>query len=531
MTRRDTPHRARLAVALAVALVNAGCASPYHFSTQLHAYQPVNNAATHDDSRRLAGDLDLALAALMDQRRLLWEAAGETETMKNATALGLIGLGAAGIYRGLRGEESKAWLQRAGLIAGATYAGATWLEPDARQKIYLQGAMSLTCLALTTSAYEMRQKDYGGVRDDVAKARVGLERLASALRLAGRYTRYSDDWWLVRNGWNKLRWASGVLANADKALGNIERTGPRLRDETALVASEVARQVNTVSRDLGRLSEALAQIKPNATLLLGADFSAPPPKDAVDKDAPGQPSSDATKTGAEDDAGECKASAPPPAPAPAPAAGTVPALVAAAQAAASGAAASAQAASAAAGRAGDAAKAANGSARRAADSASAAARAAAGGASAPASSAPAPAESLRAQLTSAMRELDSHLGPVVSFVQRTAAARAALSLPPGCGTDLPTLLPSTRSIVLRPGDNFHFVMKGDSGRLSVEALGAGLARDVLDISMPVSGADAGLRLAAGPDVKRKANTVLRIADSKGRVSHEVEVTVCAGKLP
>jgi hypothetical protein len=525
--RRAVSNRPAVAASIgALALVCSGCAGPYQFSPRLDTYLPAEGVARTNKSRHLAGELDLALAGLMDQRRLLWAAAGETEQMKNATALGLIGLGAAGIYRGLRGEESKGWLQRAGLLAGATYAGATWLEPDARQKIYLQGAMSLTCLALSTSAYEMNAADYAETRKAVDEARKGLEQLASALRLVGRYDRNSDDWWLVRNGWNKLRWASGVLANADKALGNIERTGPRLRDETAIVASEVARQVNLVSRDLSRLPEALAQIKPNATLLLGADFSAPPPKESVDKDAPGQPAKEDSKSGSADDGGECKStSAPDPAPAPE--------AASAAASAASAAATSAKAASAAAQRAEKSAKWSASSARVASLAASAAALSAArAAASAPAAApAPAPASTLRERLATAMAQLDLHLGTVVSFVQRTAAARSTLSLPPGCGTDLPTLLPADRSIVLKPGESFQFVMKGDAGRLSVDALGPALPRDVLDISMPVSGADSSLRLAAAGQVKQPANTVLRVSDSKGRVSHELSVKVCAGKAP
>ena len=96
-TRLKRPLQRLTATATALGLLvgTAGCASPYHFSSRLDTRLPSDGGEAAPASTPLAGDLHLSLAALMGQRRQLWQAAGETELMKNATAFGLIGLGAA----------------------------------------------------------------------------------------------------------------------------------------------------------------------------------------------------------------------------------------------------------------------------------------------------------------------------------------------------------------------------------------------------------------------------------------------------
>ncbi len=526
------PWRRLTAAATAAALLlgSAGCASPYHFSSRLDTKLPGGDEASTAGSK-LAGDLHLSLAALMDQRRQLWQAAGELEQMKTATALGLIGLVSAGMYRGLRGDESKGWLQRAGLLASATYAGANWLEPSARQRIYLGGAMSLTCLALATAPYEMSKAEFDKVKDAVAASRVGLERLASTLRLVGRYPYKSDTWWLVRGGWNKLRWANRVLDSADVAMGNIERAGPQLLQMTATLAGEVGIQVNRVSKDLSELTSALALLKPNANLLMGSEIFPPPKKDDVDADPPDGATD---KDPSEDKAGAKTASAAkkdvqcgatttettdtpktPVAPATTPAA--APPADASAKAAAESA---AKAVSAAASAAVSAAAAASSAA-----SADAVARKLAEQARARGHDAN-QAKRVETALKEAAKALDAHLGTVASFVQRVSAARKAIELPAACGSGVVTLVPAKRELVLQAGETFQFILQGDNGKASADFLGAALTRDELDLSMPMTQASTAVRLTAGGKLSKPVNTVVRITDSKGQESFNISVKVC-----
>lgn len=535
-----------LAMAVAVAITSAGCASPFRFSPRIdtHLPQPGGEPVLAKD-KVLAGNLHLALAALQDQRRLLWEAADETETMKNATALGLIGLGSAGIYRGLRGTESKGWLERAGLLASATFVGAEWLQPRARQTIYLAGANSLTCLALSTAPYEMTRDDYEKIRDQTDAARSALEALATALRLVGRYSHGSDTYYIVRGGWNKLRWASRVLESADNALGNIEAVGPRLRDMTALTASEVAKQVDSVSRDLGQLQSALTQLKPNANALMGSEVFPPPKKDDVNEVAPNAPAAPSTssepKKSAEADT-SCKAMAPPPPVDPAIAellkqATAAAQSASAAASAASGAASAARAAlsrpakvrkdrkpekaeaPAAAASAADAKKAAEAEEKARRNEALQAERRMAEKVALP---------ELRTKLEQAAKDLDMALGPVTSFVQRVSSARSALKLPEACGPATVTLLPGKRDIQLQPGESFQFLLAGDVGKASAQFIALAPSADVLDLSMPFIGTATAVRLTAGRRVPTAVNTVVRITDSKGQQSFDVTVKVCAG---
>lgn len=494
------PQRRTCAALVALVLLagSAGCASPYRFSPRLDTRLPAADGTTPKTAGdALAGGLDLSLAALMDQRREFWQAAGEVEVMKNVTAFGLIGLGAVGMYRGLQGEASRHWLERAGLIAAATYAGASWLEPSARQSIYLAGAMSLSCLALVTAPYEMPLTDYKALRRQVADSRAAAESLASALRLVGRYESRGDMWWLARGGWNKLRWANRVLDSADTAMGNIEQAGPRLRDMTAMLASEVAIQIKHTSKDLSELPAALAKLKPDANALLGSEVFPPPKKDDVDGDPPKNATDNASRSEADakearkDTDPQCSAVTAPEAVKPPAAAPSAP-------------------------RADP--KTPN----------KEAARKARARASPPATRDTDAYRDFEAHLREAMTELDKHLGPVTSFVQRVSAARQGLTLPVACGAATVKLVPAKSELVLQPGESFQFVLQGDSGKAGAELLGDPLPREVLDVSMPLMRASTVVRLTAGARVPRLANTVLRISDSKGQQHFDIGVKVCPG---
>ena len=538
--------------ALALLLGSTGCASPFHFSSRLDTRLSGEPGLAPAATEPLAGDLHLSLAAMMGQRRELWQAAGETEKMKNATALGLIGLSAAALYRGVRYTDNKGWLQRAGLLGAATYAGATWLEPSARQTIYLQGAMSLTCLALATAPYEMTKTEYASTKEHIAQARHGLEMLASELRLVGRYTKKSETWWVVRGGWNKLRWASRVLDSADVAMGNIEQAGPNLRDMTALLASEVATQVNRVSKNLSELQDAIAMLKPNVAKLVGADVLTPLKKDALDQDppsgstAPGiDPNAD---SGAEKAAGESAATPKDPqcseSAAPAPAATQQPAKPDSSADPKD----NTSAESAAVKHVVQKVMIALGVKQVKESKPAAPAAPAIGAAEAAKKELEAKrrrdatdranqedverANELRRRLMTAAKLIDAHLGPVASFVQRVASARNGLELPRVCGAAVAVkLVPDRRELVLQSGESFQFVLEGDSGKAAASYTGLSLSTDILDISMPLVQATSAVRFTAGSAAKKSVTTTIRISDSRREQNFDITVKVCPSPTP
>lgn len=556
----NAPVRRASVLALAAVVALSGCASAYNFSPRLDTHVPGaagKAPADRDAKAGLAGDLDLALAGLMDQRRQLWTAAGELDQLKNATVLGLIGLGAAGLYRGLESDLNKGWLARAGLLASATYTGAQWLEPDARRQVNLQGATALTCLALATAPYEMRKKEQADLKIAINGARQGLEELASALRSVGRVTKGSDTYWLVRNGWNKLRFASGVLRSADAAMGTIEATGPRLRDATALLASDTADQVSRVTRRLEDLPAALETLKPNVALLIGTPLPSPPtqPRDdeplgvdgAVKPAASNDGDSDAGATGA---AASCKADDAAdkvggagakggPAAADAATPGASEQRLAAIEGALQaierrlGLAAKAQPQAAPASTPAQLAKA---QAEQQAAQRQAAVQAAEDKAELArqrrqeAADLPALSQRLRA----AMAQLDQHLGAVNSFALRVTSAQKRQTLPKACqATATVVLVPERRSITLQAGESFQYLLEGDTGRAEVTLVGDALGRELLDISMPLGASASGtaVRLTAGAGVGKPANAVVRLADSRGKQSWDIAVKLCPATKP
>lgn len=468
-------------VGLITSLALSGCATKnFVISPKLHQ----RSAEAAAEPKDLAGDLDHALDALYDQRRLFWEAAEEIEAGKSITALGLMGLAGAGIYRGAQGTANAGWMQRAGLAGSLTWAGATWFEPNARQKIFLAGADSLTCLASISVAYEMPTKQHGPLLKNIEAARGHVEALYSQRRL------------LQANGLpashpalkaidQKTKYAQRVLNEADKAMGNLDSVGTRLRGLTALTSAKVAREINEVSQDLEKLPAAIASLKPQANLLMGAkvfDVSQPPDPDSPAPDAPGG------KSDAKSDSSDC--------PTPAPATTST----------------------------------SNADAAGGNDKGKGKTTSHPGTSPAARQATPAPMASLKQDqltaLSETMRHLDEQLGPVVSFVQRIAQATRLNKLPAACVQDSIELVPDKRSLVLSAAQSFQFLLEGDPGRAQVQIIGESLEPGTLDISSPLDKGQNLIRVALKSAPTETVQTTLRITDSKGQVHFDVALKLC-----
>ena len=536
--------------ALAASLAVSGCATSFPYSPRLDP-QVLAASAPGATSRELAGDLHLALAALQDQRRLMLAEAGLMGNLNNAAGLGLLGIGSAAVYRGVRKLDSAQWLQRTGLLAALGYGIHQWVRPVERQQLYGEGAMALTCMALAATPYEMDVADYKAMLEHVRKARGGLESLASELRLAGKYPYRQEAWWLVRGGWNKLRWAGEALRNADAALGQIESTGPRLLNMVNQLSQRSDAELVKVNGDVTKIAAAIAALKPNANLLLGVDAFKLPTREETDDDPPegstdnssdnggatGATGATGSTAGTKDDAA-CPAAKT--AQAPAPTASATDAEQKALKAAASANAAAAAASSA----AGDVRKVLLAAQGQAAVKAAATASARVAEIDAEgrlrkqiADAALRESERLKERdeathvregLARAMKKIDDDLGPVVSFVNRVASARRIVSLPEACGerVEAVTLSPARRSVVLQPGESFQFVLNGDTGKASAQFLSYAPPANELDLSMPLTQAVPAVRLRAGSTIRETVNTTVRITDSRGRQSFEVQVKVC-----
>lgn len=475
-----------LVLAACLALTACGT-NPFIFSRRLNTY-PIDDTIKPLPRAELAGRLDLALMALMDQRDQLWTAANDTETMKNWTALGLIGLGAVGIYKGLDAESHRTWLRKVGLGAAAVYAGATWLEPTARQRIYLAGAMSLTCLALVAAPYEMTEKQFKEERDNINAARWALEQLYAELAMLPSKPNAADAS-VIRKARSISWFATRILNSADETLGNIEKVGTRMRDMTGLTASEVSKQVASVSRDLNQLPDAIKALQPQANLLLGTQiFTPPPPQTAPDGNDNGTAGDNKNGKSAEAaSTGSCPTPEVAPKP-PEPAASTPAPQKAGAQKPAT----------------------------------------AASAPSGPAfESVAAPAPLDLAPLRAALTALARPLGQAISLVRRIEATRTGQELPAACGAKQITLFPGDRSIVLKPGASFQYLLSGDEGRPGVQVMTTLPPPDTLDISLPALQAAPAVRFTAGASIKQQLDTVVRITDSGKTQQFDINVRLCA----
>ena len=506
-----TPSQRRTVLALALSVGLSGCMSlnPYKFSERLDTNEVKRKMAP--EKVALAGDLHLALDGLMHQRRLLWEGAGDTETMKNMTALTLVGLTSQAIYKGLLDELPKRWLQRSGLAGAALFGGSLWLEPSKRQKVYLAGSTALSCLALTSAPYEMTQIEFEKATKNLALARKHLEEVFSILHTMGATgPRDSHESRVVKGAWSKAVFADKVLSATERALGSIEQAGPHLRDMTALLTEETAKQTLAFSRDLTTLPEVLKSLRPNATLFAGgADiFKLPEPeKDAPGGDASPPPNDDKPKAPSDV---TCK---PPKATEAAPNAPVVtPALVLAAQNAAAAASASAKAA------------------KADADRADAASKVAVSGEAA--SAAVAWRAHRMTALQIALSKMSGPLGASVSLVRRLNEARSTQQLPKACtGEDSVRhvrLVPDIDSITLYPGQSFQFVYEGDEGRAQAHFIGTAIPSSQLSVAQLTEMRTTTVRVMAGAKVPDEMQTTLRMSDSRGANTQSVSVKLCKG---
>lgn len=481
--RRDAARWMR-PVALVACLAQLGaCASrPYVFTPALDA---IAKEAAQRHEQPLAGDLHDALYALEEQRRAWWDAAGQTEAMKATTAVGLIGLGAVGLYKAMQGDLAASWLRRAGAVFGAGYATANWFEPDKTQRVYLAGAMSLTCLALQTAPYRMTIEDYTHIRDQVGQARGGVERLVSALRLrrGARSSPARDP--LVDQGWRKVRFANRVLDSADHALGSIERIGPRLRDMTALASSEVARQMEKVVHDLTDVPAAIVALKAQSTLSIEPP---PPAPEAQSESGDDNDGGNAASKGGESGPGS-----------------STPAGTSAAAPCGKG--------------------------------------QAQGFGLAPEAKSPptrlrfhptsTPADDT-AEIAAALHSIDGPLGIVHGFVRRFTAARLSGRLPDACGGSAAAvrLVPARDAIVLTAGSSFRFLLEGDDGRPSAQWIGPQPPAGALELSLPLGANPGGapvVRIHAQDGIRQMLQTHVRITDSRGAQQFAVQVTVCPAR--
>lgn len=508
----------RIVVALAAAIAVSACSNlRMEIAPGLQKYK--HRGSVHADQ---AGNLDDALALLFEQRSMFWEQANASETMINSTALGLTALGAVGIYKSTLGTDASArWLKKAALTAAGVYGGAVWLEPTARQKIFLAGATSLSCLALTAGPYEMSRKDFDRHVLDLATAREALEKVFNALKNVGRFDRGSSEAWRFFAMQGKARFADRVLRQTEQVLGEVEAVGPRLRDQTALMVSEVAIQLREVSNDLSKLPSALALLKPNANALIGsAVFDLPTPK-APTPDPREEEQSASDEEPAEV---ECKPEA------------ASPETNASARKSTNGTGESNEDDSESVAR--EAAEAAKKSAASAAKSAAASAKSAkkadeariAAERAAAAASSPTPAPHPLDAAQKAADELAAPLGKALSLLNRLKTARTNQQLPEACGSDGVQLVPDRRSIALRAGESFQFMLSGEVARPSVQVLTQALDPQRLDISMPAQSGDAVIRLQAGIKQEGDAHTTVRISDSKRQRHFDVSVRLC-GKTP
>ncbi|MFG6457038.1 hypothetical protein [Roseateles sp. BYS96W] len=526
----------------AVLLALNGCATnPYVFSPKLNTKQIVSKPED-----RLVGELDLSLQALMDQRDLLWKAAGDTETMKNMTALGLIGLGATAVYKGLDKAAHETFLKKAGLGTAAIYAGASWLEPSARQKVYLAGAESLTCLALQVAPYEMTRADFDKERAAIIKARQALERVYAQLAVISQAPRGSAEARSIGRAWGIVRWAGRQLDDADRFLGGLERVGPHLREMSALTASDTARQVERVSHDLSEVPAAVAQLKSQANLLLAQTIFASPASTSdaaasADNTPTGDPAADKNAAAASCPASTETTTEEPTSPAKAAAETAISAKKDADQADKNATAATAAVSDAK-----------EESTKKAATDKATAATAAAKAAREKAKNAQAKAEQLKQaeaqkqareaaelaavqvqlpELNKRLTVLAQALGQPTSLNKRLTAALERPALPKACGTPSVRVIPDKRDLLLTAGESFQFVIEGDDGRPSVQWLAQVPSDNVIDVSLPAMRDTAAVRFTASASAPKTTTMLARISDSKRTVSVDVTIKVCAAKPP
>jgi hypothetical protein len=263
----------RIGGALAAFLLLCSCSltNPYVRSDLLKC----DGVTTPDGNCNLsssdyAGGAAAAIKAANDQRNLYISEMGNQYSFNAAMGLGVIGLSADAIYKGITSKTSlpNKSLAAVGTGAAGLYGLDSWLHSKATESAYIIGFQGITCTLLRTRAILLPTDRFAAFETDLASLQekiAEVDQTLSKLQVEwdfgeeiGKTLEKGEKQNLERelsNIYKTLATARKLLLTARAFEGEINSSGQTIRNQVDLIVASVSSQ--------------LAQSEPNVSALKG----------------------------------------------------------------------------------------------------------------------------------------------------------------------------------------------------------------------------------------------------------------------
>jgi hypothetical protein len=216
------------------------------------------------------GEAASAIRAANDQRSLYVKEMGSQYWFNSAAGLGMIGLSADAIYKGLtsKSASSTRWVAAEGAAVAGLYGVDTWLHNKSTEAAYIVGFQAITCTLLRTRAILLPQEEYEKFDSDVAEFQEKIAVVDATLSELQIDVDFGDE--VGKN------LETGEKANLKREMGNVYATLAKSR-KLLLTARSYEGEINIsgqtirnqVDLIIASVSSQLAQSEPNISALKG----------------------------------------------------------------------------------------------------------------------------------------------------------------------------------------------------------------------------------------------------------------------
>lgn len=263
MRTKSKWHAFQRAVAIALIPAIAGCQSMIN----PHVWDPgLLDQTSRERTIHFAGDVEAAIDDVNVQRRRYFEAVGDHAVFRNKTALFLIPLTAAMVYKGLTTDSVSARrnLALGGATLGAGYGMFNWFTNREGEAAYLAGYRSITCAVWRVRPFLIPTEDYDKWLLDVVALEPlvrQLDRLENKMEVElSRYQELGETNKFIRHVKSDLRDARRARIAGEKKLkqsamlkGRVETTGFVLRKRVDLIVTSVSEAIQRSEPQIDQL--------------------------------------------------------------------------------------------------------------------------------------------------------------------------------------------------------------------------------------------------------------------------------------
>ena len=204
---------------------------------------------------KYAGAAASAIDAANDQRNLYMKEMGHQYWFNSAAGLGIIGLSADAIYKGVATSSTHAVTAEAAGIAGI-YGADAWLHNKSTEAAYVVGFQAITCTLLRTRAILLPQSEFDDFGREIERFENQIKTVdgtLSDLQIAwdfgeeagetleqGEKTNLNRE---TRNAENALARARKLLLTARSYESEINTSGATIRNQVDLIVASVSSQL------------------------------------------------------------------------------------------------------------------------------------------------------------------------------------------------------------------------------------------------------------------------------------------------